>query len=59
MKPKPSPKLRPCPFCGHDDISAMWTTTRAFLVRCLYCYVEMLRYQKSAAIKAWNRRARP
>lgn len=47
------PKLKPCPFCGSEDL-------KAFIpyVRCLACFATgPERLTQAEAIAAWNQRA--
>ncbi len=49
-------KLKPCPFCGGNDVVAEETYTSGY-VRCRGCGAEGgFRYSHDEAVAAWNRR---
>lgn len=48
-------ELKPCPFCGSNDIAVNGSTT--FWCECLNCRVETFGYYtEEEAVEAWNRR---
>ena len=50
-------ELKPCPFCGSDDVVVEETDTSGY-VRCRGCGAEGgLRYSHDEAAAAWNSRA--
>jgi len=55
-----SDELKPCPFCGGEDVEIVehcgefgWSYT----VECLDCDCNAKQLEKSYAVAAWNRRA--
>ena len=56
MKMSEKIKLKPCPFCGSDDVVVEETYTSGY-VRCRDCGAEGgFRYSHDEAVAAWNRR---
>lgn len=59
-----APVLRPCPFCGGEDIRVCLALPRfhdettKYYVACIYCKCRTGSFEtKSEAEKAWNRRS--
>lgn len=51
-------ELKPCPFCGRKADLYKYAKNGMFLVRCEYCGVETIYFDKEEdATEAWNRRA--
>jgi Lar family restriction alleviation protein len=52
--------LRPCPFCGSDEVGTTWLRVtddvQAFGVMCAGCKVEIAKASAAEAIAAWNTR---
>ena len=58
-----SDKLKPCPFCGSEDITIGYCLrgdkTREAYIECIECGASGYPYTKEKkAIDAWNRRAK-
>jgi Lar family restriction alleviation protein len=51
-------KLLPCPFCGREASERFISILSLFDVYCVRCAIGFARKTKSAAIAAWNRRAK-
>lgn len=49
-------ELKPCPFCGSDDLQNNGLECR---IRCVSCQAEIALWDGDDAIAAWNRRATP
>ena len=51
-------ELRPCPFCGGDDLAVMELLSRGFRIECEGCgaYSPVIK-DGPALLTAWNRRA--
>lgn len=54
-------KLKPCPFCGNENISSaqhkMFGQDVRYTIKCMRCMGEMTRSTRKKAEQAWNRRA--
>jgi Lar family restriction alleviation protein len=51
--------LKPCPFCGHDDVTA-FSRYEGWAAKCHKCTVSIIGYHtRSQAVEAWNRRPQP
>lgn len=51
-------KLKPCPFCGSDDVSVI-DIAKVWMVKCESCLAcGTVTTKENTAIKAWNRRAK-
>ena len=54
-------KLKPCPFCGREDIRAKIMNHEGYdvgIVFCINCGAQIRAFNSQAeAIEAWNRRA--
>lgn len=58
-------KLKPCPFCGGEDIQQCYYDPYdgyqgdlgRYITRCSGCGAEIERRHKSESTEAWNRRA--
>lgn len=52
-----SEKIKPCPFCGHEDSTIENPTAGGFFVRCTWCIAEgPIAYTEQNAINNWNTR---
>lgn len=55
-------ELKPCPFCGGEEISEayhkMFSMDVRCTIKCMNCMGEMTRSTKKKAEQAWNRRAK-
>ena len=55
----PKNDLKPCPFCGSDEIYITWyEQNKKYSIGCNNCPVDMFGYETDEeAAKAWNKRA--
>lgn len=52
-----SNQLKPCPFCGHEDLYLGKTKGGNYYVVCFNCHTSSGNYMKEEmAVEAWNRR---
>ncbi len=54
-----TPELKPCPWCGPDQVTAGHTARDLFRAGCEKCDIQWTRPTYDEAVAAWNRRAIP
>ena len=53
-------ELKPCPFCGCEDIEVIKDNEviiERYVAICGHCYAQLYRPNQKEAIEDWNRRA--
>ncbi len=49
-------KLKPCPFCGNEDLRTAFNNNEYQFIECEPCGLCLERVSKDEIIKAWNMR---